>query len=323
MTFRPGQHVGPYVIEGLLGSGGMASVWRAWDEKRSQQVAIKIMADPLSDEEQLAGRFMDEVKRHKRLSHPNIVALREVFSVAGQPCMVMDLARGGSLAALLDACPERRLPFERALPIMSDVLAALDHAHRQGMVHRDVKPSNVLLDGTRTHALLSDFGIALAAGEKRRTRAGLPVGTSAYMSPEQIRASREIDYRSDVYSAGCVLYEMLTGRPPFVAEGPQSVDDNAARAAVLAMHLRDTPLAPRRRAPSVPAHVSALILRALEKDAGRRIPGCAEFARLLAAPPERFARGTWRRPARVGAIAAIAAIVAVAVIGAMVVASGA
>jgi len=303
MSFRPGQHVGPYVIERLLGAGGMASVWRAWDEKHNQQVAIKIMAEPLSDEEQLAGRFMDEVRRHGRLHHPNIVAVREVFSVAGQPCMVMDLARGGSLAAMLDASQERRLPFETARPLIAEVLAALDYAHRQGIVHRDVKPSNILL----------------AAGEKRRTRTGLSVGTSAYMSPEQIRATGDIDYRSDVYSVGCVLYETLTGRPPFVAEGKDSAEDNAARTAVFTMHLRDKAVAPRKRAPAVSPHVSALILRALEKDPARRIAGCAEFARLLTATSNGFMGGGRFTPAR---IATIVAIVIVVVIGAMLVVGG-
>jgi len=319
MSFRPGQHVGPYVIERLLGAGGMASVWRAWDEKHNQQVAIKIMAEPLSDEEQLAGRFMDEVRRHGRLHHPNIVAVREVFSVAGQPCMVMDLARGGSLAAMLDASQERRLPFETARPLIAEVLAALDYAHRQGIVHRDVKPSNILLDESHAHAFLSDFGIALAAGEKRRTRTGLSVGTSAYMSPEQIRATGDIDYRSDVYSVGCVLYETLTGRPPFVAEGKDSAEDNAARTAVFTMHLRDKAVAPRKRAPAVSPHVSALILRALEKDPARRIAGCAEFARLLTATSNGFMGGGRFTPAR---IATIVAIVIVVVIGAMLVVGG-
>lgn len=321
MSFRQGQRVGAYVIDRQLGEGGMASVWRARDEKRSEDVAIKIMSEPMQAESQLSARFMDEIRHHARLHHENIVAVRDVFCVAGRPCLVMDLAPGGSLGSLLQACPERRLPFDTALPLIDGVLAALDYAHRQGMVHRDVKPSNVLLDESRRHALLADFGIALAVGERRRTRAGQSVGTTAYMSPEQIRATGTIDYRSDVYSVGCVLYEMLTGRPPFVARAPECADEDAARAAVLAMHLQARAVAPRRLAPSIPRHVSELILRSLEKDPARRIPGCAEFARLLSESPPAAARlPPWlRSPA---GIAAAVALGAAALLWALVFAAG-
>ena len=321
MSFHPGQHVGPYVIEALLGTGGMATVWRAWDGKHNQPVAIKIMSESVSDEKEIAARFLDEIRRHARLRHPNIVAVRDVFSVAGQPCMVMDLARGGSLAALLDRSPGRRLPFETALPLMKEVLAALDYAHRQGMVHRDVKPSNVLLDQTRTHAFLADFGIALAAGEKRRTRAGLSVGTSTYMSPEQIRATGAIDFRSDIYSVGCVLYETLTGRPPFVVDGPEGINENAARAAILGMHLRDKAVPPRRRVAAIPQHVSALILRSLEKEPAQRIPGCAEFSRLLCLPSGSENRDGRLHPPPARIVAVIVAVAAL-VAGVMFVFSG-
>lgn len=282
MGFRSGQHVGAYVIDSLLGRGGMASVWRAWDKRHGDQVAIKIIADSCGGG-QFADRFIGEIRHHASLRHPNIVRVREVFSVAGQPCMVMDLLSGGSLAGLLEKSPQHRLPVETALPLVTEILGALDYAHRQSMVHRDVKPSNVLLDRSHQHAYLSDFGIALAVGEKRLTQFGSSVGTSAYMSPEQIRATGTIDYRSDVYSMGCVLYEALTGRPPFVAEGADDENDDAAFAAVLSMHLSAAPLPPKQRVPGIPAHVNALVMRALEKDPARRIPGCAEFAKRLAA----------------------------------------
>jgi eukaryotic-like serine/threonine-protein kinase len=290
MSFRQGQRIGPYVIERKLGEGGMASVWLAHDEKRGQKVAIKVMAATIEAHSQLAERFLDEIRHHALLRHPGIVAVRDVFSVGGQPCFVMDFARGGSLASLLDERGGRRMSPDEALPLIGEVLEALDYAHRQGMVHRDVKPSNVLLDASKQHALLSDFGIALAAGERRRTRAGQPVGTAAYMSPEQIRATGTIDFRSDVYSVGCVLYELLTGRPPFVAEGAgtSNGDDGTARAEVLGMHLAKTPVPPHRRVRAIPRHVSELIMRALEKDPARRVPGCAEFKRLL------NASGGWR-----------------------------
>lgn len=318
MSFRQGQRVGRYVIGHKLGEGGMASAWLAYDEKHRQNVAIKVMDDAIGSESQFAARFLDEIRHHAVLRHPRIVAVRDIFSIGGQPCLVMDLARGGSLASLLDERAGRRLTVDEALPLIGEVLDALDYAHRQGMVHRDVKPSNVLLDASKQHALLSDFGIALAAGERRRTQAGQSVGTTAYMSPEQIRATGTIDFRSDVYSVGCVLYELLTGRPPFVAEGADALktDDATARAEVLAMHMTKTPVPPHRRVRAIPRHVSALIMRALEKDPARRVPGCAEFKRLLKAPPG------WRRRvpdwlrSPVG-IAAALAFAAAAVLGAM------
>ncbi|WP_368622145.1 serine/threonine-protein kinase [Paraburkholderia sp. BR13444] len=324
MSFRQGQRVGPYVIERKLGAGGMASVWLAWDERRRQNVAVKVMADAIESESQIAARFLDEIRHHAVLRHPGIVAVRDVFNAGGQPCLVMDLAPGGSLATLLDERPGRRLPAAVALPLIGEVLDALDYAHRQGMVHRDVKPSNVLLDVSRQHALLSDFGIALATGERRRTRAGQSVGTTAYMSPEQIRATGTIDYRSDVYSVGCVLYELLTGRPPFVVEGGRDAkgdDDATARATVLGMHLNKKPVAPRERVREIPRHVSDLVMRALEKDPARRVPGCAEFRRLLFAPPgwRGHVRQWLRSPV---AIAAVFVLAMAAVLGAMAMKSG-
>ncbi|WP_168790621.1 serine/threonine-protein kinase [Paraburkholderia aromaticivorans] len=306
MSLRVGQRVGPYVVESLLGAGGMATVWRAWDDRSSEHVAIKIMADALADDAQLTARFIDELRRHVQLHHPHIVAVRDVFSIGGKPCMVMDLIPGGSLAAALDASPERRLSVEVARPLMLEVLDALDYAHRKGIVHRDVKPSNILLDAQHQHAWLSDFGIALTEGEKRRTRVGVSVGTNAYMSPEQIRAEK-IDFRSDVYAMGCVLYETLTGRPPFVAVAS---GDNSIRAAVLAAHLRDQPVAPRRRVASIPANVSELIMSALMKDPARRVAGCAEFARLLSAPA-RTPGGAVPRKVWIAALVALALIVGV------------
>jgi serine/threonine-protein kinase len=286
MRLQKGLHIGPYVAERPLGEGGMACVWRAWDARHRQYVALKIVLDPGPAGGNFEARFLDEARRHTRLLHPNIITVREVFSFGGLPCLVMDLAEGGSLEDLLAASPQRRIDFDVACPLIIHVLAGLDYAHRQGIVHRDVKPANVLLDATHTHAWVADFGIALALGEKRRTRAGLSVGTSAYMSPEQIRATDAIDFRTDVYSVGCVLYQALTGQPPFVLPHAEQMSENAARAGVLAMHLKDSPIAPRRRMRSIPPHISDLVMRALEKNPANRIPGCAEFSRLLARPPD-------------------------------------
>jgi eukaryotic-like serine/threonine-protein kinase len=157
------------------------------------------------------------------------------------------------------------------------VLRALDYAHRHGIVHRDVKPSNVLVDH-HGGVWLFDFGIAIAMGEQRRTRTGVTIGTVAYMSPEQIIHPKTIDHRSDVYSVGCLLYELLTGRPPFVKgqEGVGSTDFALQQA-----HVKMQPVNPRRRVSSIPADLDDIIMRALAKDPDERLPGCGEFVRLL------------------------------------------
>jgi serine/threonine protein kinase len=282
MSFREGQQLGPYVIEGLLGTGGMAAVWRAWDRRRGQQVAIKVIADEMANDPAFNARFMDEVRRHARLKHPHIVAILDTLNMSGRACLVMDLVAGGSIGTLLDQSPQRRLPAAVAVPIILDVLAALDFAHRNGIWHRDVKPANILLDAAQK-AYLSDFGISLALGEERRTRYGVPVGTAEYMSPEQIRTPQRVDHRTDVYSLGCVLYEMLTGRPPFIGA---EVDGGNSDIAIRAAQVNSEPVAPRQRVPSIPADIDALIMHALSKNPDERLPGCAEFSRRLVAAME-------------------------------------
>jgi eukaryotic-like serine/threonine-protein kinase len=280
MNLHEGQVIGQYVIRHLLGTGGMGSVWRAWDTKNGRDVAIKVIADEMANDPAYAARFMDEIRRHGRLVHPNIVNILDTFRLGGRACMVMSLITRGSVATLLDRAPQRRVSIAIAVPIIKDVLAALDHAHQHGVFHRDVKPSNILLDGSN-NAYLADFGIALALGEERRTRYGLPVGTAEYMSPEQIRTPKHIDHRTDVYSVGCVLYEMLTGRPPFIAGDLDGGGDSDI--AIRSAHVNRAPLPPTQRVPSLPGQIDRLIMSALSKNPDDRVPGCAEFSRLLLA----------------------------------------
>lgn len=257
----------------------MGVVWQAWDSRNNQHVAIKVVADGLLTDPGIGARFQNEVRRHARLDHPNIVKLLDTFSINDQQCMVMTLIRGEPLATLMQRTPNHALPVESAIQIFTDILAALDYAHRNGILHRDVKPSNILLD-PKHQAYLADFGIAIAVGEARLTRAGIAVGTAEYMSPEQIRTPGHIDHRTDVYSAGCVLYEMLTGRPPFIhSEVGGATADIALRAA----HIKETPVSPQQRRPSIPPGISDVIMSALSKDPGKRPQGCAEFSRLLLA----------------------------------------
>ena len=291
MSLHPGLHVRQYVIEAVLAKGGMGVVWRAQNMESAEPVAIKAVANDLIVDPEFRIRMQDEARRHQRLHHPNIVPVPDVFETAGETCIVMKLIGGLSLATLLEHRPNNRLDVEEAVRIVKDVLDALNYAHRHGIVHRDVKPSNVMVDREGKVWLL-DFGIALAMGEQRRTRTGQTVGTLLYMSPEQIIKPRTIDHRSDVYSVGCMLYEMLTGRAPFVKNQDGIADSDFA---IQQAHVNRTPLQPKSRVANIPADLDRIIMTALNKNPDDRIPGCGEFLRLLkelGAPPDVAVDGT-------------------------------
>src|SRR5215475_5619581 len=253
----------------------MGSVWRALDTRQNQRVAIKAVANDLIADPEFRVRIRDEARRHQRLQHPNIVPVPDVFAEGGIICIVMKLIEGSSLAAMLEQ--RRRLEITEAIGIVKSVLTALDYAHRHGIVHRDVKPSNVLVD-RQGWVWLFDFGIAIAMGEQRRTRTGVTVGTLSYMSPEQITHPKSIDHRSDVYSVGCLLYELLTGRPPFVKNQDGVGDTDLA---LEQAHVKQLPVRPRERQPSIPADLDEIVMWALAKAPDDRLPGCQEFVRLL------------------------------------------
>ncbi len=272
MGLRAGIRVKSYLINDLLAKGGMGEVWRAWDSHNNCHVAVKSVAADLVDDAEFKTRFADELRRHGRLSHPHIVQVLDTFEWGSNVCCVMQLIEGESLASYLKR--RGRLTVEESAAILRDVLDALDYAHRQGIVHRDIKPSNILLD--RQHrAYLIDFGIALAIGEKRRTRAGVAVGTPEYMSPEQIVRPYSLDQRTDIYSLGCVLYEMLTGQPPFRGDRETGAESDMA---VKTAHVKTPPVPPSRRVPGLPVATDRLVLWALEKKPNDRLPDCRVFA---------------------------------------------
>lgn len=263
-----------YAIGDVLGRGGMATVYRALERQHDRTVAIKILRPEIADavgEE----RFLREIRIAARLSHPHIVPLLSSGQAAELLYYVMPLIEGESLRARLER--EGQLAIGAALQIVHEVAGALTYAHAHGIVHRDIKPENVMLAGGR--AIVTDFGIATAvetAGAERLTTTGLSVGTPTYMSPEQ--TAGRVDGRSDIYSLGCVLYEMLAGEPPFT--GPTQL-------AILARHATDQMRPLRTVRQTVPPAVERALLKALAKVPVDRFATADEFAAaLLANEPE-------------------------------------
>jgi len=259
-----------YAIDRVLGRGGMATVYVAEDLRHSRQVAIKVLRPDVAAAIG-AERFLREITIAARLTHPHVLPLIDSGQAAGSLYYVMPYVRGETLRQRL--VREQRLPLKDALGIARELGAGLDYAHREGFVHRDVKPENVLLaDG---HAVLADFGIARAicqAGGEHVTEVGLAIGTPEYMSPEQAAGDRELDGRCDVYALACVIYEMLAGEPPF--------SGGSARA-IVAKHLSEPPPPLRARRPDAPAAVEQALARALAKDPADRFASVAEFATAL------------------------------------------
>ncbi len=261
-----------YRIERELGAGGMATVYLAQDLKHDRRVAIKVLRPELAAVIG-AERFLVEIKTTANLQHPHILPLHDSGEVNGTVFYVMPFVEGESLRDRLDR--EKQLPVAEAVRIAGEVASALDYAHRHGVIHRDIKPENILLhDG---QALVADFGIALAAarsdGGTRMTETGMSLGTPHYMSPEQAMGERDLDARTDVYALGCVLYEMLTGEPPF--SGPSAQ-------AIVAKVMTERPTPPSATRDTVPEAVEDAVLTALAKLPVDRFTTAAEFAAALA-----------------------------------------
>ena len=274
-----------YRVERELGAGGMATVYLAEDLRHQRRVAVKVLRADLSA---MLGteRFLNEIRVTANLQHPHILPLFDSGEVDGHLFYVMPYVEGESLGERIER--EKQLPVEEGVRIAREVASALDYAHRHGVIHPDIKPANILLqDGT---ALVSDFGIALAvsnAGGARLTETGLSLGTPYYMSPEQATGDRQLDARSDVYSLGAVLYEMLTGDPPHTGSTAQAVI-----AAVVTEQPRD--VAARR--PRIAPHVAEAVHRALEKLPADRFATAADLARALEGPAAATGRTAAYRP---------------------------
>ncbi|MBN1992077.1 MAG: protein kinase [Anaerolineae bacterium] len=262
-----GQKLGPYQIEDMLGSGGIATVYRARN-LQNEVVALKVlMPSPQTNKEMLA-RFEREARTAARLNHPAIVRVLDVGRAGGYAYLAMPLVEGQSLADRL--AQVERLDETTAADIAWQMADALHYAHQQGVIHRDVKPSNILLTGDN-QALLTDFGVALALDAPALTQAGHTVGTPLYMSPEQAAGAERIDGRADLYSLGVVLYHMVAGQPPFQGNTPQ----------ILHAHVYQTPPSPSTLAQVSPA-LEKIILQALAKETSARFQTGAALAEALA-----------------------------------------
>ncbi len=267
-----GQQLGPYRLESILGSGGMAVVYRARHEQ-GHEVALKVLVPPPGAGSDILARFEREARTAARLSHPAIVRVLDVGRADGYAYLAMPLIEGQSLADRLAA--SGALDEAAAADIAWQIADALYYAHSQGVVHRDVKPSNILLsrDG---RAMLTDFGVARALDDVDLTRTGHTVGTPAYMAPEQATGESPVDGRADLYSLGIVLYHMIAGRPPFQGTTPQ----------VLHAHVYSPP-PPPSTVTQVSQPMEAIILRALAKDVAQRFQTGAAMAQALAGLDDR------------------------------------
>ncbi len=261
---------GRYELDGVVGRGGMAEVYRARDIRLDRVVAVKTLREDLARDATFQARFRREAQSAASLNHPSIIAVydtgEDMEGPSNVPYIVMEYVDGRTLRDLLRE--DRRLLPERALEITDGVLRALDYSHRHGIVHRDIKPANVML--TRSAEVkVMDFGIARAVSDAQATmtQTAQVIGTAQYLSPEQARGER-VDARSDLYSTGCLLYELLTGRPPFTGDSP---------VAIAYQHVRENPIPPSQVDPEIPVWADSIVLKAMAKDPADRYQSAAEM----------------------------------------------
>ncbi len=268
MTVEAGRKLGRYVLSRKLGAGGMAEVWEAFDEGLHRSVAVKVVRDEIAGEAEFRERFIREARLAAGLEHPRILPIYDFGTEAGITYLVMPLLPGGSLRERITG----PMHPDEAVDCLASIAAALDHAHARGVLHRDVKPSNVLVDASGS-LLLADFGLAKnTAVSSELTATGMVVGTPAYMAPEQA-IGRPVDARADQYALGVLAFELLTGRTPFRSESPFAVLDK---------HLREAPPPPSAFVPSLPPSVDAVLARALAKQPQERFATCREMVEALA-----------------------------------------
>src|SRR3989442_15337755 len=263
-----GRQVATYRVDAKLGEGGMGVVYRAVDVTLDRPVALKLLSTDLARDPDLIERFRAEAKAQANLNHTNIATLYSFLQVEGTSLIVMEYVDGETFDQMI----RRRgpIPHEESVPLFKQALLGIGFAHRMGIIHRDIKPGNLMVNRHRIVKVM-DFGIAKVLGGRRLTRTGMQVGTVLYMSPEQIRNAR-VDIRADIYSLGVTLYEMLSGHVPF---------DSDSDFEVMSDHVSTPPVPPTRHYPYIPPGIEGAVLRALEKDPDARFQTVEEFGAAL------------------------------------------
>jgi len=282
MALEVGQRVGDYEVLALLGTGGMGRVYSVRNIISNRVEAMKILLPDFASEPELAARFMAEIRTLAGLEHPNIAQLRTAFQYQNQLVMIMEFVEG---ATLEKAAGQSKMPLEQVLEYSTQVLSALSYAHSKGVTHRDIKPANIMIT---SHGLvkLMDFGIAKSTNDLQLTRPGTTMGSVYYMSPEQVRGGNA-DARSDIYSFGVTLYEMLTGRRPFQADTSYSV---------LNAQLNEAPTPPVEVNPALSPELNNIVLRAMVKFPDGRFQTAEEFRTALKHVPESQMQQTAQQP---------------------------
>ena len=267
MTEDPNRRIGDYEVLGVLGSGGMGKVFKVRNVISDRVEAMKILLPDLAGQQELADRFLREIKLLASLDHPNIAQLRTALTLSNRLVMVMEYVEGTTLAARLEQGP---IPPDEAVGYVKQVLGALAYAHGRNVIHRDIKPANMMLTPGGTVKLM-DFGIARASGDASMTTTGTTVGSLFYMSPEQVKGGA-VDSRSDLYSLGVSLYEMVTGQRPFKANSDYSL---------MTAQLQERPKPPSELQPGLPGQLNGIILHAMSKEPSDRFQSAEEFRQAL------------------------------------------
>jgi serine/threonine protein kinase len=268
MSLEIGNRIGDYEIVAALGAGGMGKVFKVRNVISDRVEAMKVLLPDLEHEPDLADRFMREIKVQASLQHPNIAALHTALRVDNQLLMLMELVEGVTLEQRLQQGP---VPLRDGVDYISQVLGALGYAHEHGVIHRDIKPANMMLTPNGTVKLM-DFGIAKAAADRKLTMTGTTMGSLYYMSPEQIKGMSTLDARSDLYSVGVSLYEIVTGKKPF---------DGDSQFAIMAAHLEKTPVPPITLDTNLPQVLNDAILMSIAKDPEQRFQSAQAFGAAL------------------------------------------
>jgi hypothetical protein len=268
MELQVGTTIGDYQIVGNLGAGGMGKVFKVRNVISDRVEAMKVLLPDLASDHELADRFMREIKVQASLEHPNIASLHTALRVDNQLLMLMEFVEGVTLEHKLKDGP---LPVASGVDYIAQVLAALEYAHKHGVVHRDIKPANMMLTNAGVIKLM-DFGIAKAKTDQRLTMTGTTMGSLYYMSPEQIQGAADLDARADLYSVGVSLYELVTGKRPF---------DGDSQFAIMSAHLEKQPVPPITLDPKMPKGLNDAILMAVAKDPNARFQTAGAFRAAL------------------------------------------